>query len=188
MPAQQVNSGTVIDMIQPDSHVCGDAVCGVTGFALEPMARTDMETAMSDPWLWRYDRVIVSDPTLARQVLDEMLAQLEARQWQQRDIFAVHLAAEEALVNAIHHGNGCDATKSVHVVCLLSDDRIRIEITDEGRGFDPAKLPDPTCGDHLHAPCGRGVMLMRAFMSRVEFNASGNGVIMEKQRGLSEEG
>ena len=72
--------------------------------------------------------------------------------------------------------------KNVHVVCLLGGDRIRIEITDEGRGFDPAALPDPTCGDHLHAPCGRGVMLMRAFMSRVEFNARGNGVTMEKER------
>ena len=60
--------------------------------------------------------------------------------------------------------------------------RIRIEITDEGRGFDPSALPDPTCGDHLHAPRGRGVMLMRAFMSRVEFNARGNRVTMEKER------
>ena len=82
----------------------------------------------------------------------------------------------------MHHGNGCDAGKNVHVVCLLGGDRIRIEITDEGRGFDPSALPDPTCDDHLHAPCGRGVMLMRAFMSRVEFNARGNGVTMEKER------
>jgi serine/threonine-protein kinase RsbW len=141
-----------------------------------------METAMTDRWLWRYERVIASDVALARQVLDEMLVQLENRQWQQRDIFAVHLAMEEALVNAIQHGNGSDAGKHVHVVCLLGDDRIHIEITDEGRGFDPSALPDPTHGDYLHAPCGRGVMLMKAFMSRVEFNARGNGVVMEKER------
>jgi serine/threonine-protein kinase RsbW len=146
-----------------------------------------METAMIDPWLWRYDRVIASDPSVARQVLDELLAQLESRQWQQREIFAVHLAVEEALVNAIQHGNGCDERKYIHVVCLLSSDRIRIEITDEGRGFDPSNLPDPTCDDHLHTPCGRGVMLMRAFMSRVEFNARGNGVIMEKERDQAED-
>ena len=146
-----------------------------------------METAMLDSWLWRYDRVIASDPTVARQVLDEMLAQLEAQQWQQRDIFAVHLATEEALVNAIHHGNDSDARKKVHFVCLLGGDRIRIEITDEGRGFNPSVLPDPTCDDHLHAPCGRGVMLMRAFMSRVEFNARGNCVTMEKEREQREE-
>ncbi len=142
---------------------------------------------MTDPWLWRYDRVISSDPAMARQVLDELLAQLEARQWQQRDIFAVHLATEEALANAIRHGNRSDVGKNVHVVCLLGGDRIRIEITDEGRGFDPSALPDPTCAEYLHTPCGRGVMLMRAFMSRVEFNARGNCVIMEKERGQGEE-
>jgi len=145
-----------------------------------------MRTAKIDPWLWRYDRVITSDPTAARRVLDEMLAQLEAQHWQQREIFAVHLATEEALVNAIHHGNGFDAGKNVHVVCLLGGDRIHIEITDEGRGFDPSALPDPTCDDHLHTPRGRGVMLMKAFMSRVEFNARGNGVIMEKERDQTE--
>jgi len=150
------------------------------------MAIVDMETAKIDPWLWRYDRVIASDSTMARRVLDEMLAQLEAQQWQQRDIFAVHLATEEALANAIQHGNGCDTQKNVRFVCLLGADRIHIEITDEGRGFDPSNLPDPTCDGHLHAPRGRGVMLMRAFMARVAFNARGNSVIMEKERGPRE--
>ena len=137
---------------------------------------------MTDRWVWLYDRVIVSDTKAARQVLDEVLAQLEAEHWEPRDIFAVHLATEEALVNAICHGNCSDARKNVHVVCRLACDRIRIEITDEGGGFDPAVLPDPTTSDQLHVPCGRGVMLMRAFMSRVEFNAQGNTVIMEKDR------
>ncbi len=147
-----------------------------------------MRTAKIDHWHWRYERVISSDPTAARQVLDDMLAQLEAQHWQQREIFAVHLATEEALVNAIRHGNGFDARKNVHFVCLLGGDRIRIEITDEGRGFDPSALPDPTCDDHLHTPRGRGVMLMKAFMSRVEFNASGNRVTMEKERDQTEKG
>ena len=137
---------------------------------------------MSERWDWLYDRVIASDTKAARLVLDELLAQLEARQWQQRDIFAVHLATEEALVNAICHGNRSDARKNVRVVCRLNRERIHIEISDEGGGFDPAALPDPTDMDQLHVPCGRGVMLMRAFMSRVEFNARGNAVIMEKDR------
>jgi serine/threonine-protein kinase RsbW len=146
-----------------------------------------METAKTNPWLWRFDRVIASDLAAARQVLDEMLGQLEARHWRQRDIFAVHLATEEALINAIHHGNGSDPRKNVHFVCSLGGDRVRIEITDEGRGFDPAALPDPTNGEYLHAPRGRGVMLMRAFMTRVEFNARGNSVTMEKLRETRED-
>jgi serine/threonine-protein kinase RsbW len=138
--------------------------------------------AMSDRWVWLYDRVIASDTKAARQVLDEVLSQLEAQRWQQREIFAVHLAAEEALVNAICHGNRSDAGKTVHVLCRLESDRIHLEISDEGGGFNPAALPDPTTSDQLHIPCGRGVMLMRAFMSRVEFNAAGNTVMMEKDR------
>jgi serine/threonine-protein kinase RsbW len=143
---------------------------------------------MTDSWLWRFDREIASDPALARQVLDELLGQLEAQAWPQRDIFAVHLAVEEALVNAIHHGNGSDARKTVRVVCLLNRDMVRIEITDQGRGFDPGALPDPTCDDRLHAPCGRGIMLMKAFMSRVGFNDRGNTVTMEKVREPEEAG
>ncbi len=161
-------------------------VPAASGFDLDCVAVRDMETTMTNLWLWRYERVIASDPVVARQVLDEMLGQLEVQHWHQRDIFAVHLATEEALVNAIHHGNGSDARKNVHFVCLLDGDRVHIEITDEGRGFDPSTLPDPTSGDRLHAPCGRGVMLMKAFMSRVEFNARGNAVTMEKERDAKE--
>jgi serine/threonine-protein kinase RsbW len=161
-------------------------VSGVTEFALVPLAAMDMETALIDPWLWRCDRVIASEPVAARQAIEEMLAQLEAHHWQQRDIFAVHLATEEALVNAIHHGNGSDAGKNVHFVCWLSRDLVHIEISDEGRGFDPSTVPDPTNGEHLQSPCGRGLMLMRAFMSRVEFNARGNCVTMQKQRDQAE--
>jgi serine/threonine-protein kinase RsbW len=143
---------------------------------------------MIDRWVWLCDRVFASDTKVARQVLDEMLEQLEAQNWQQRDIFAVHLATEEALVNAILHGNGSNTDKRVHFVCRLGGDRIRIEISDEGGGFDPASLPDPTCTDQIHIPCGRGVMLMRAFMSRVEFNERGNHVTMEKDRERLENG
>ena len=93
---------------------------------------------MSEQWIWRCDHVIPSDAAAGRQVLEELLDQLEAQHWRQHDIFSVHLAMEEALVNAIHHGNRLDAGKRVHVSCRISPDRVRVEITDEGRGFDPA--------------------------------------------------
>src|SRR6516162_9511139 len=78
-----------------------------------PWPLSNSLTGMTDRWVWLFDRVIASDTKAARQVLDEMLAQLEAQHWQQRDIFAVHLATEEALVNAIYHGNDSDAGKNV---------------------------------------------------------------------------
>ena len=138
---------------------------------------------MSEQWIWRRDHVIPSDTIAGRRVLEELLAELEFANWPQHDIFSVHLAVEEALVNAIHHGNKLDADKTVRVTCQVSPDRVRIEITDEGGGFDPLAVPDPTCPELLHGCYGRGVMLIKAFMSRVEYNAEGNRVILEKDRG-----
>ncbi len=116
-------------------------------------------------------------------MLCELLGQLQACCWAEHDVFDVHLATEEALVNAIKHGNRFAPDRCVRIRCRLADELIRIEITDEGEGFDPSKIPDPTDPDRLESPGGRGVMLMKAFMSRVEYNARGNRVVLEKARG-----
>jgi len=135
-----------------------------------------------DQWTWQCDRVIPNDPVIGRRLLDEVLDQLENMHWTRRDIFGVHLAVDEALVNAIRHGNRMDADKRIHFCCWLSPHKVRVEVTDEGPGFDPNSLPDPTEPARLHGPGGRGVLLMRAFMSRVEFRDRGNHVVLEKER------
>ena len=147
-----------------------------------------MLTMSEQQSLWRCDRVISSDAAACRQVLNDVVEQLEARHWVQRDVFSIHLAIEEALSNAIQHGNHFDTAKHIRVSCCLYPHRVRIEIADEGGGFNPEALPDPTCDEQVHQPTGRGVMLMKAFMSRVEFNNRGNGVTMEKERGHDEDG
>jgi serine/threonine-protein kinase RsbW len=139
------------------------------------------------PWVWQLERVIRSQTGAGTPVLQEVLEQLEKHHWVQHDIFSVHLAMEEALVNAIRHGNRLDTTKHVHVACRMTPDLIRIEITDEGAGFDPSAVPDPTDPANIEAPSGRGLMLMRSFMSRVEYNDVGNQVVMEKERGKKDE-
>lgn len=134
-------------------------------------------------WNSQAELHIPSEPGAGKQAVDQLLSHLQNNQWVEHDIFGVHLAVEEALVNAIKHGNQNDQTKQVHIVYKMSDDAVRIEITDEGPGFDPSEVPDPTDDDNLEVPSGRGLMLMRSFMSLVEFNERGNGVIMEKRRG-----
>jgi serine/threonine-protein kinase RsbW len=140
-----------------------------------------------DRWVWQCERVIPSETGSGAPLLQEILQHLEEHNWIQHDIFSVHLAMEEALVNAIRHGNRLDASKHVHVACRMSPDLLRIEITDEGEGFDPSAVPDPTDPANIEAPSGRGLMLMRSFMSRVEYNDVGNRVVMEKERAKQDE-
>jgi len=133
-------------------------------------------------WTWQLDRTIPSELVVGRKLLDELLAKLESLKWNRHDIFSVHLAVDEALTNAIVHGNKSDAEKQVRFSCRVSPDVVRVEIVDEGGGFDPHALPDPTAPDRLECPCGRGVMLMRSFMSHVEFHKHGCHIVLEKKR------
>ena len=138
-------------------------------------------------WVWRNDYIIPSEPGAGRSIVDDVLAQLQQNQWGDHDIFGIHLAVEEALANAIKHGNRLDVSKRVEVNCRISPQLFRIEITDEGPGFNLADVPDPTEPEQLEAPSGRGIMLMRSFMSRVQFNDRGNQVILEKEAGPAAE-
>ncbi len=96
------------------------------------------------------------------------------------EIFAVHLALEEAVVNAIKHGNNCDPSKKAYLSYSISDDRVDIVVSDEGEGFDPARVPDPCCDDNLCKASGRGLFLIKSYMDLVEYNKSGNSIHMVK--------
>jgi len=135
-----------------------------------------------EPAPWHREIDLPSERGASRRVTEDLLEHLGIHGWPPADIFAVHLAAEEAIVNAIVHGNRLDPAKKVHVSCHVSADCVRIEVVDEGEGFDPAIVPDCTLEDRLDVPSGRGVMLMRSFMTRVEYNATGNAVVLEKLR------
>ncbi len=139
----------------------------------------------NESWACLIEERIPSQKGAGEALQSRLLEELEALHWVDPDIFGIRLAFEEAIVNAIKHGNGHDEQKWVRVVCKLSNERIRIEITDEGPGFELDGVPDPTGEEQLQVPNGRGIMLMRAFMCRVEYNEAGNRVVMEKQRGAS---
>jgi CheY-like chemotaxis protein len=122
-------------------------------------------------------------------------------------LLQLYIAVEEALTNAIYHGNlqvgselragdrdeydklarqRCDlppyCDRKVYVLAELSRSQASFSIRDEGTGFDPEALPDPTDAANLETPSGRGVLLMRTFMNEVRYNASGNEVTMVKLR------
>lgn len=88
--------------------------------------------------------------------------------------FAIRLALEEALVNGFRHGNRGDPDKRVTVECTIEGAEVRLEVIDEGEGFDPGSVPDPTAEENIEIPSGRGIMLMRAYMTSVEYLPPGN--------------
>jgi serine/threonine-protein kinase RsbW len=96
--------------------------------------------------------------------------------------FAIRLALEEALVNAMKHGNRMDPSRSVRLKYRASPECVEIRVRDEGPGFDPCVVPDPTVDENLRRPCGRGIMLMRSYMDRVSYSCGGNEVHMVKYR------
>ncbi len=135
-------------------------------------------------WLWSSKETIPSDTAEGQRLIKELLTQLEGAEWAMHDCFGIHLAAEEAIVNAIKHGNKQDPNKSVEVDMRVGKERVMIHITDEGPGFKPDDVPDPTLDENLDVPSGRGVMLIKAYMTEVSYNEKGNSVKMVKDRNV----
>jgi len=119
----------------------------------------------------------------AREVETEILTACEKHHFSENDLFAIKLALEEALVNAVKHGNKLDPAKMVRVRYRACDQRADVIIEDEGTGFNPAELPDPLAEENIERCSGRGILLMRAYMSSVVFNPQGNKVTMTKFNG-----
>lgn len=128
--------------------------------------------------------------------------------WSNSDRLQIGMAIEEALTNAMHHGNleVCSKLREgdseqdyyqaiaqrkqmsdfrcrkVRVEAEYSDDHICIQISDQGTGFDPASVPDPRTAENLNRVSGRGLLLIRSFMDQVSHNAVGNQITMTKLR------
>ena len=150
--------------------------------------------------------VLSNDPTLLTNLvthMQDLLHQMELLP--QNDRLRVGVALEEALLNAAYHGNlevssqlreqdhaayyelarersGCTpySERNIYVDVELSPEIVQYVIRDEGPGFDPGELPDPTDPANLDRPCGRGLLLMRTFMDGVEYNPLGNEVTLVK--------
>ena len=144
---------------------------------------------MSDQdWTWTCSEEIPSKVEAGRDVLQAMLSQLESLGWADREVFGIHLSVEEALVNAIRHGNQLQPEKTVRFECRIAPKLLWVRISDEGEGFDPNDVPDPTDPEQLEAPSGRGIMLMRNFMTKVDFSNGGTTVTMVKEANPTEDG
>jgi serine/threonine-protein kinase RsbW len=94
----------------------------------------------------------------------------------------IKIALVEALANAMEHGNGFDPARRVKVEAKFVETKAETKITDEGKGFNYRKLPNPTVPENLYKPRGRGIYMMHRLMDEVHFNRKGNSVRLVKYR------
>jgi serine/threonine-protein kinase RsbW len=120
--------------------------------------------------------IIPNDLAAARCPENAILEEAQACGYGDDAAFAVKLALEEALTNAFRHGNKRDPGKRITVCYSVTAEQIEIEVIDEGEGFEPDKVPDPTQPEYIDRPHGRGIMLMRAYLDKVEYSQTGNSV------------
>jgi len=98
-------------------------------------------------------------------------------------LYWVVTALREAIANAVRHGNRLQPELKVHVDLSIDSRAVTIRIDDEGEGFDPSQIPDPTVPENLLRPSGRGIFYMQQFMNRVQFSRApggGTSVLMVK--------
>jgi putative Holliday junction resolvase len=101
----------------------------------------------------------------------------------------IAMAAVEGATNAVVHGNKCQRSKKVRVIFEKTRSEIIVSVRDEGEGFDPDRVADPTAGENLMKESGRGIFIMRQVMDRVEFERpEGGGTLVRMARAIDSVG
>jgi serine/threonine-protein kinase RsbW len=135
-----------------------------------------------DPMFEEFNLEIASEVNSIAPAVDKIVAQIRESQCLPGKEPDVEMALFEALANAVIHGNHEEKSKSVRISCRQEPgDRVHIVVRDQGAGFDPAAVPDPTRPENLEAEHGRGILMMKAFMDEVHFEKGGTEVHLVKK-------
>jgi len=124
---------------------------------------------------------VASETQYIRKVSSRIISFLEHYKVDEGRIFDIRLCIEEAVRNAMVHGNHSDKALAVRTAYWIDDGALNIEIEDEGQGFDHIGVADPTTPPHILKNSGRGVYLIKKLMDKVEYNEKGNKVTMLKR-------
>lgn len=125
--------------------------------------------------------VIPSRLDQTRIAKDAILLEVERNGFPEDAIFGLKLALEEALTNAVKHGNASDPSKPVTVRYAVTPQQAVVIVRDEGTGFNPDAVPDCTRPERVCVPSGRGIMLMKAYMDEVCYRDQGREVRFVKR-------
>lgn len=129
---------------------------------------------------WRREAV-ASVEDVAR-VIGAVAGAMIAAGYSEKEVYRVHLSLEEAVVNAHKHGHGGDWGKPVAVRYHVGPGGVMVQVEDEGAGFDTERVPDPLAPENLERPSGRGLLIMRTYLSGVCHNERGNTICLCKHR------
>jgi len=127
------------------------------------------------------EKVIASDIKLIKGISSEVVSRLEEFQADPSDIFDIKLCVEEALRNAIEHGNVYDENKKVNLRYAFENGCFSMTVTDEGEGFDVDRVPNPVKKENLLKTSGRGVYLITRLMDKAEYSKKGRELTMWKR-------
>jgi serine/threonine-protein kinase RsbW len=152
----------------------------------DPIAIGGVMIVPEHVWIWTARRTLPSERGAHMPCMQEVLETLQSLGWDGRDLFGVEMALEESLTNAIRHGNQLDESKRVEVECRVSRERFWLRVEDEGNGFRLQNVPDCTADENLECCGGRGLALIKAYMTSVEYNERGNCVTLEKIRSTAD--
>lgn len=123
-----------------------------------------------------------NDAESRREMERHLFEEVERQGYPAAAQFPLRLAIEEAVMNAFKHGHRNLPEASVKVTWSVEPARVTISVEDQGPGFVPDDVPDPTSPELLEKPSGRGLMLMRAYMAKIEYSPRGNKVTMVYER------
>ena len=121
---------------------------------------------------------IPSDFASGKKAKERILTAVEKCGFNHNALFAIKLALEEAVDNAVKHGNHLDPEKKVRLTATVSPQEIEIIVEDEGSGFDRTGVPDPRVEENLEKCSGRGIFLIESYMSEVEWSRGGRRLRM----------
>lgn len=109
-----------------------------------------------------------------------ILSSMDSLGYPDESIRKMKIILTELFANAIYHGNKGDHSKKVTIGHIINKKKTLVSIMDEGYGFDPKTIPDPTLPENLIKDCGRGLYIVRSYVDKLEFNAKGNRVTVAK--------
>ncbi|MFC2082140.1 ATP-binding protein [Bacteroidota bacterium] len=122
-----------------------------------------------------YSKEIISDPDLMPEVEEFLINIAKENNLEEEKYNSLALSASEAVSNSIVHGNKLDETKKVFINVIVKDDEMRIIFKDEGTGFNPENVPDPTNPENILKDSGRGIHIMKSFIDELKYNFTPSG-------------